>query len=141
MVRILTVFAYVSSIIAVGVYLCFLLLNLGKKYSSFDVNAFNSVSSDLKNSKNAGLLCIVIAWLFASCQNLSDCLEAYRSLSESCKNLGMVWILFTFATLILSIVFGINRKSGEVVQISRNLRKTGLWTGLIFMALSIILRV
>ena len=141
MVNILTIFAYVSTLIAVGVYLYFLASNLVRKYSTFDAPAFNSVSADLKNCKNAGILCIVIAWLFASCQNLSDCLTDYRSLAGVCQNLGMVWILFTFVTIVLSVIFGVAKKSPDVIQILRNLRKTGLYTGLIFMALSIILKV
>ena len=141
MVNILTIFAYVSTLIAISVYLFFLGSNLFRRYSTFNAAAFNSVSADLKNCKNAGILCIVIAWLFASCQSLSNCLNDYRSLATACQYLGFAWILFTFLTIILSVAFGVAKKNPDVIQILRNLRKSGLYTGLIFMVLSIILKV
>lgn len=141
MIAILTLFTYISTILTIGVYLFFLLINLLPHNNSFTPASFTNVAVDLNNCKNAGMICVAVAWFYASCQSQNLCREYYSSIGSTCERLGMIWIIFTFLTVILSVVYGITKKSVDLVQISRNLRKSGFWAGIIFMAASIILGV
>ena len=141
MLSFFSVMIYVSTFIAMTAFVIFFIGVLFNISSITDAGIFYTCKNQIKVCQIASAVFALLYWFVVSGLSTEKFLAGYTRLSATCFIVGIIWIIFAFVNVVISIILGLSKKGNNELEIMENLRKSSFIMGAVFLAISFILKV
>lgn len=139
MIKIMTIFMYVATILAIGstaiVAVNYLVATKTKQID------FMTINKHIGTCRRASLVFTALVWLANSFEQRSVCIKGYLELSATCLRLGFFWLVYAFVCIAICILMVSMKKEQVLVIHISKFRNSGFIMGAVFMIVSFLLNV
>ena len=139
MIKIMTIFMYVATILAIG-STAIVAVNYLVETKTKQID-FMTINKHIKTCRRASLVFTALVWLANSFEQRSICIKGYLELSATCLRLGFFWLVYAFVCIAICILMVSIKKEQVLINNISKFRNSGFIMGAVFLIISFLLNV
>lgn len=139
MIKIMTIFMYVATILAIG-STAIVAVNYLVETKTKQID-FMTINKHIKTCRRSSLVFTALVWLANSFEQRSICIKGYLELSATCLRLGFFWLVYAFVCIAICILMVSIKKEQVLINHISKFRNSGFIMGAVFLIVSFLLNV